>query len=63
MYIQSDIQMITCLKATKKLIYKKLYMIVSQLLSFDNITEVSTHQMRHKITATNQHSERELAQV
>ena len=37
----------TNLKATKKLIYKKLYMIVCQLLSFDNVTEVSTHQMCH----------------
>jgi len=42
-------QTIANLKAAKKLIYKKLYMIVCQLLSFDNIAQIGTHQMRHKI--------------
>jgi len=50
----------THLKATKKLIYKKLYMIVRQLLRFDNITKVGTHQMCHKVPAADHHSESEL---
>jgi len=43
------LQMITNLKAAKKLVDKKLYMIVCQLLSFDNIAEIGTHQVRNKI--------------
>ena len=43
------LQTITDLKAAKELIYKKLYMIVRQLLSFDNIAEIGTHQMCHKV--------------
>jgi len=47
----SKLLTVTDLKATEKLIDKKLYMIVGQLLSFDNITEVGTHQMCYKIPA------------
>jgi len=41
--------MIANLKAAKKLVDKKLYMIVCQLLGFDDITEIGTHQVRYKI--------------
>ena len=53
------LQTITHLKATQKLIYKKLYMIVCQLLSFDNITQVGTHQMCYKIAEKNHQSQDE----